>query len=483
VFAGYGISAKDLKYDDYGDLPVKGKVLLIIRREPQQDDADSPFQGKKTTTHAFVRNKLQLAKRRGAAAVLFVNDPFSTKQANKDELAKPAAFGSASLGIPFLQVTQAAAEKMLAVTPLKSSDQKDLKTIAAVESEIDESFAPLSQSLGGWTAELKCEFQSVKAEVVNVIGVLEGEGPLADETIVLGAHYDHIGYGEFGSRRPSPRAIHNGADDNASGTAAILEVARRLATRPAPPSRRLVFIAFSAEERGLVGSRYYLDHPSFPLSKTVAMLNFDMIGSLRNRELTVGGIGSGAQFAALLDRVSGEYDLKIKQINRVLRTSDHFLFFERNIPVLFFWTGLTEDYHTPDDDFEKINVEGVVTTVDFAESLLDGLLQMGDRPELVKVGPKPENRGGMPYLGITPDYANSAGILKISAVAPNSPAAKATLKPKDVILRYEEFPITDLASLMTGLRRNKPGDKVKIAVKRGEEELIVAVTLGKPPSN
>ncbi len=484
VFAGYGITAPNLKYDDYAGLDVKGKIVLVVRHEPQQDDDASVFQGKKTTQHAYIRTKLQLAKKSGAAAVLFVNDPFSTQQAEKDELTATSGFGSGGSGIPFAHVTQATVDRMLTQSPLKTDDQRDLTSLAAVEAEINATGQPVSEPVRGWTADLQCAFRTIQADVANVIGVLEGEGPRAEETIVLGAHYDHLGFGGFGSRRPNERAVHNGADDNASGTAAIMELAQRFATRPTRPARRMVFIAFSAEERGLIGSRYYLDHPCFPLTDTVAMFNYDMIGRLRNGEVTVSGVGTAAEFGTLLDSAGTQDGLAVKKDARVMASGDHFGFFQRNIPALHFFTGLTEDYHTPEDDFEKINVEGVVKITDLSERFLDAVLGMSERPQLVKTQAKgPAGRGGMAYLGITPDYSSAAEGLRVVSVAAGSPAEKGGLQAGDVITRFGDNPVADLQGLAAGLRRNKPGDIVKITVQRGQQTVECSVTLGNPPEN
>ncbi|MCH5372335.1 MAG: aminopeptidase, partial [Planctomycetes bacterium] len=203
MFAGYGISASEPRYDDYAGLDVKGKILLILRQEPQQDNPDSVFQGKKTTPYAYIRTKLQVAKKQGAAAVLLVNAPFNTRQAGKDELTSPSGFGTGGAGIPFAHLTQATVDKILGQTPLKTADQRELTDIAAVEAEIDRTGKPVSMPVTGWTAQLQCTFQTIQADVANVIGVLEGQGPRAEETIVLGAHYDHLGFGGYGSRRPS----------------------------------------------------------------------------------------------------------------------------------------------------------------------------------------------------------------------------------------------------------------------------------------
>ena len=481
VFAGYGISAPDWKYDDYAGLDAKGKILLILRNEPQQDDDQSVFLGKRTTTHAFIRTKLQLAKKQGAAAVLLVNDPFSVKQANGDQLSAPSGFGTSSLDLPFAHVTQATVAKLLGQSPLKTADGRTLSDLGAIEAEIDRTLQPMSQTLAGWKADVQSSFRRTQADLANVIGVLDGEGPLAEETIVLGAHYDHLGLGGFGSRRPNERAIHAGADDNASGTAAIVELARRFAARPKKPVRRLVFIAFDAEERGLIGSKHYLDRPSFPLADTVAMLNYDMVGRMRNNELTVMGTGTGAEFTALLDRVAEACGLTLKKTPRVMASGDHFGFFQRDVPALHFFTGLHDDYHTPEDTFDKINLDGVMRTIDFSEQFLDALLALEARPRLVKTEAKSPTGRGMAYLGITPDYSSDADGLRVVSVAPGSPAEKGGLRAGDVITHFGDNPVADLPALSAGLRANKAGDVVKITVQRDGQPVSCAVTLGSSP--
>lgn len=480
VFAGYGISAPKLEYDDYKDAGVEGKVVLILRREPQQNDAKSVFGGKKTTSHAYIRTKLQQAKKNKAAAVLLVNDPFTTDSKNKDQLTSPAGFGTRAMGIPFAHLTQAVADRLLESAPITSADDQKLTSVRAIEKQLDRTLKPLSQPLLGWTAELEFTFEKVKAGVANVVGVLEGEGPLANETIVIGAHYDHLGYGPFGSRRPNERAIHNGADDNATGTAAVMELARRFAQRDKKPARRLVFIGFSAEERGLIGSSYYVEHPLVPIKDTVAMINFDMIGQLRKDGLLLGGVRSAKEFAAVVEKANGDAQLKVK-VSGPMGGSDHASFYRKRIPVFAFFTGMTKLYHTPDDDFETINVDGVVQTIDFAEHLLDEVINLPKRPQYMKVVATPRGRGGMAYLGIVPDYAGGGDGLRITDVNADSPAAKGGLKPGDVIVKFGDVPVADIQGLAAGLRKYKAGNKVEVTVQRGKEKKTLSVTLGNPP--
>ena len=479
VFAGYGISAPKLEYDDYQSADSEGQVVVIIRREPQQGDADSVFEGKRTTAHSYIQTKIRAAKESKAAAILLVNDPFSTNQNKQDPLTAPTGFGTRGQGLPFAHIKQSVLNQLLQQSPVEAGEES-LASVQAISSKIDETLIPLTQSLDGWTAELKFTFEEVKADVSNVIGVIEGEGPLADETVVIGAHYDHLGYGPFGSRRPASREVHNGADDNATGTAAIMELARRFAERENKPARRLVFIAFTAEERGLVGSKHYLDDPLFPLESTVAMLNFDMIGHLSEDGLIVGGVRTGKEFAALVDKVSEKEDLKVKT-GGPSGGSDHVGFNAKGVPALFFFTGMTEIYHTPDDDFDTINVPGTVQTIDFAERVLDEIVRLPERPEYVKTARRGRRRGAVAYLGVVPDYGSDQGGLRLDDVNPDSPAQQAGLKPGDIVVKFGDVEVADLQGLMSALRKYRAGQEVDVVIRRDEQETTLKVKLGRPP--
>lgn len=481
VFAGYGISAKPLGYDDYQGVDVKGKVVVILRREPQQNDPKSVFEGKKTTAHSYIQTKLKLAKQRGASAVLLVNDAQTASGDKGDQLAEVAGFGSRGFGVPFGQLTRSAVDRLLAASPVKTEEGDQLTSLAAIEQHIDESLQPVSAPLPGWKMDVDFVFEPVRADVANVIGVIEGEGPHANEAIILGAHYDHIGFGEFGSRYRGGRKVHNGADDNASGTAAIMELARRFTARGQAPARRMIFIGFSAEERGLIGSDYYIKHPVYPIAETVAMFNFDMIGQLRNDELTVFGARSAAQFPAMIERANASSGLKLKLPPNILRSGDHYGFYHAGVPAFHFFSGFTKQYHTPDDDFETLSIEGVVATVDYAERLLDAVLKMDGRPEYVKVESVPNRPTGVAYLGITPDYAANAVGVKVTTVMKDSPASEGGIQAGDVILRLAEIQVADFAALRTALQKHKPGEAVEILVKRGANEVTCKVELGSPP--
>lgn len=475
VFVGYGINAPDLKYSEYEGIDVDGKIVVVIRREPQQDDETSVFEGTRTSTHSFIRTKIDAAKKAKAAAIVMVNDPHSTNE-KSDELTRPAGFGSRGAGIPFFHMTQQCFNELLAKHPVKSGD-KALKTVKEIADQIDSDLQPLSQSLG-MTAEVGSKFDEIRAGVSNVIGVLEGEGPLAEETIVVGAHYDHLGMGPFGSRRPNERAVHNGADDNATGTAAVMELARRLSATPL--KRRIVFVGFTAEERGILGSNHYLANPAIPLDKTVAMINFDMIGMYGKQGITLGGANTAKEFPELLERATEDADFNVKQSQSV-GGSDHAGFYRKDIPVMFFHTGLTDLYHTPDDDFETIDVEGAATTIDLAERVIREIADLPERPTFTKVAPR--RRQGVVYLGVILNFDNAIKGVGIQEVAPNSPASKAGMKAGDVIVKIEDKDVARVQDLPAILRQQKPGDEVNVIVQRGDEGVTLKVTLTGPPRN
>jgi len=481
VFLGYGITSEEDAYDDYADIDVEGKIVVVIRREPQSYDGGA-FKGTATTSNAYIDRKLELMSKAKAAAVLFVNDFASCPTPEKDELATPSSFGNDGDTLPFAHVKQAVVDRILAATPLKTSDGSSFSSLREVEQYIDTNLKPVSQELTGWSADVVTKFQANTVIAYNLIGIIEGEGPLSDETIVIGGHYDHLGFGGFGSRTPNRRGeIHNGADDNASGTAAVVELARRIASGP-KPRRRMVFICFSGEERGLIGSNYYVKHPVIPLADTVAMLNFDMIGNLKNNVVEVNGVGSAMEFRNIALNADNATPINITIIDSAFAGSDHLPFYQKGIPVMFCFTGMTSIYHTPDDDFKTLNIEGAVSVIDYSEQLLRRIDELEKPPTFVSA--QPRNRRAAvrsPYLGIQPDLAASGteGIV-IRSVREDSPAAASGLQTGDVIISVGETKVEGYQTLIETLIAAEPGDKLKFTFKRGEEEKQTEVTLGEP---
>jgi hypothetical protein len=320
----------------------------------------------------------------------------------------------------------------------------------------------------------------------NVIGILPGRDPvLRNQTVVLGAHYDHLGLGGFGSLDPdSTGKVHNGADDNASGVAALIQVAARLAV--SPPARTVVFIAFSGEELGLLGSAYYVKAPIYPLAGTLAMVNLDMVGRLRNGRLIVYGASSAKEFPALLDSLNWYAGFDLKPQGDGYGPSDQSSFYSAKRPVLHLFTDLHEDYHRTTDDWQKINLDGLKRVSDFTLGLVTALanrphqLTFQDLP--VPISPQtaaPNASAGYgAYLGTVPDMTGTPGGVRLVGVRAGSPAEKAGLRGDDIITRIGPMETPDLQAMTDALRSHRPGETVEILVRRGAGVTTVRATLG-----
>jgi hypothetical protein len=531
VFAGYGITGTKEGYDDYAGVDVEGKVVIVMRHEPRQSDPHSAFNGEKASLHAYYSRKLSNAYRHGAVAIIFCTDEFEIEknvrqraarwQAAIDELTTAEAEFKKNER-PTLEEIEAHRQRvrqfvddiralgdrlraefdpLVAFRDARSSDSGNRipalfcrravldpviqaatgSSLADWERRIDEGPMPASQELVGWRLQGQVTVERREAEVRNVAGVLEGQGPHADETIIVGAHYDHLGLGGEGSLAPGASEVHNGADDNASGTAALLEVARRLAARGQRPARRILFMAFTGEERGLIGSQYYVAHPLFPLESTVAMLNMDMVGRLEDEQLTIFGTGTASGFDALVDRLAGEYDFKLTKKPEGDGPSDHASFYPQHVPVMHFFTGNHKDYHTPSDDYDKINPSGMRRVAWLVADAAEALAEAEARPSYVEVASGFKGGGGdRPYFGSIPSFAGNEPGYKLSGVSPGSPAKKAGLEGGDIIVKLGDDKIGNLEDFDGALRKYKAGDKVPVMVKRGGDELTVEVVLDPP---
>ena len=335
----------------------------------------------------------------------------------------------------------------------------------------------------------------------NVIGILPGRDPtLRRETVIVGAHYDHLGNGEFGTLNPdSTGRIHNGADDNASGTASLIHIARALAA--APPLRTVVFIAFSGEELGLIGSSHYVKEPLYALDGTVAMINLDMVGRLRNGRLIVYGTETAKEFPALLDSLNWYQGFDLKKQGDGYGPSDHSYFYAMKRPVLHLFTDLHEDYHRTTDDWQKINFEGMARVISFTAGLTSALggrslpltfvevpvkatHAMAERSDSLAVAGGPgsgaaQTRGYGAYLGSIPDMASNPGGVRLMGVSKGSPAEQAGLRMGDIITRIGEHDVPDLQAMTVALRSFRPGDSAAISLRRGDDTLKVDVTFGR----
>jgi hypothetical protein len=355
--------------------------------------------------------------------------------------------------------------------------------------------AGLQRPQAGWFQEFTVSRELPQAQKAsiggatgrNVIGLLPGrDKKRRDEVLVVGAHYDHLGGGLFGALDPdSAGRPHNGADDNASGIATMLEVAQRLAQ--SPPDRTIVFVAFSGEELGLLGSAWYVRNPVAPVARTTAMINFDMVGRLTNERLIIYGTETAKEFPALLDSLNRTAGFDLKARGDGYGPSDQSSFYAVKLPVLHFFTDLHEDYHRATDDAVKLNVPGMLKIADFATALVRNLADR--RAPLTFVDqPPPQQQAAAPgqtrsagygaYLGTVPDMAGDVTGVKLSGVRGGSPAEKAGLQRDDIITKIGAADVTDLQGMTDALREHKPGDVVDIVVLRGGQPVTLKVTLG-----
>lgn len=475
VFVGYGLDTP--QQNDYAGVDVAGKVVIVIRNLPEESKDSTPrFSTQERTKLMTLRSKAETAKKHQAAGILFVND-IAEASKNEDRLLSFNTTGrDRAIGnLPMAHVRRAVVNKLLEGTDLATLE----KTMAGTGK-------PKSMELKGCTCAISTKIKRSAINVKNVIGIMEGSGPLADEAIVIGAHYDHLGRGEPGSLARGSKEIHYGADDNASGSTSVIELARRFGAKKDYVGRKLIFMTFSAEESGLLGSAYYCREPVYPLEKTAAMVNLDMVGRLREKKLILLGAQTAAAFERIIDESNAELKLKINATNsygRYFAASDHYSFFEKKIPVLFLFTDVHPEYHTPKDKVETINIEGLRECCDLAEGMLDRLCVLTPRPEFVSPAPSAQQprRGqrdrNVPRLGFRFDYNDDKEGALLSGVGDGSQAAKAGFKGGDRIVEIGGKPVKNLEVYMTLMPTYKKGDTIEFTILRDEKREKIKVTL------
>ncbi len=477
VFAGYGITAPEYEYDDYQGIDAKGKIVIVLRHEPQEEDADSVFRGKDLTRHSYFQSKAVNARNHGAEALLVVNDPVN-HSGRRDRLVPFESGGGASdTGIPMMQVRQE-----LANAWFEESGQPLRQVQESIDADLSNHSFALPEAL---QLQVRTDVRRRSAEIRNVAGLLPGNDPeLRDEILVIGAHYDHLGLGERDSMSPTGRGqIHNGADDNASGTAGVIELARILAAEGGN-RRSVLFMAYSGEEMGLLGSAHYVSDPLLPLQNTVAMLNLDMIGRVNNNKLFVGGVGTSPGFRDLVARENERYGFSLDYSDQGYDASDHMSFARKQIPVMFFFTGLHRDYHKPSDDWQKVEVAGTARLLELVASVARGIDSQDARPVYTEVVRQSRGATGgdgqspyRVYFGSVPDFGQSVEGVLFADIREGSPAAKAGLKEGDILIRFDGNQILNLYDFTYALAAKKPGDEVPVTVLRDGSELETTVTL------
>ena len=540
AMVGYGISADELRYNDFADIDVRGCVVMMLRKTPGAGDSDSVFDRRTAKRHALFERKIQTAVEAGAAAVLLINDPKSTEEMVQGvrtqrglEQRRIEQIGEQIVSLPAeaVQTRQRLEEKVRAARDKLQSTEGEIErasrgliaitgagnkppaggtvAVASISRRVADQILQtagrrlqrVEESIDttddqGYHQPLSFRMPAVRCRVTvsitpsvrasrNVIGVIDGRGPLSRETVIVGAHYDHVGMGGYGSLAPATVAVHNGADDNASGTAVMLEVGRVLARRMERfgNRRKVLLIAFTGEERGLLGSQYFVRHSRVNLASVQTMINLDMVGRLRDNELTVYGTGSGTRLSDIVDSVNGQSSeagakrFEISKVPTGYGPSDHQSFYVAGVPVLFFFTGLHNDYHRPSDDVDKLAIDSMGRIADLVADVAERLATMPDRVRLISLdrgpSPVPIRRQLIVRLGISmqpgttevtasqDDPLRSVGVI-VTAVTPGSTAEAAGLQIGDQITTIGLTKVTTPRELLEALRPFDPGTELSI---------------------
>jgi aminopeptidase YwaD len=469
AFVGYGISADSLHYNDYSGIDVTNKIVVMLRYSPSPEKSKDEFE-----KYSSIRVKAFTAREKGAAGMMLMTGPLDDEEGKLISFSFDRNFGTS--GIASLTLKWTVFDSILHLLG------KDLKTI---QQEINSTKAPHSFELPNITASIQSQLIKVHSKTANVTGYLEGsDSTLKKEIIVIGAHFDHLGIGgeNSGSLSPDTVAVHHGADDNASGTAALLEIAQCLSAHRQTLRRSFLFIGFSAEELGTLGSGYYVKNPIFPLNSTAAMLNMDMIGRLRDSALVVDGIGTSPKWEDIVKKENIDSSLHLKLKPDGFGPSDHASFYGKEIPVINFFTNSHEDYHRPSDTWDKINYDGeqriakyvMRIATDIANDSIKPIFTRSTAPSMQPVG----GRSGVRVsLGVIPDFTEDVQGFKIIGTRPGSPAEKAGLKGGDIILKFGGKDIKNIYDFTFMLGEFKPGDEVEIIVKRGNEQVNLKAKL------
>ncbi len=479
VFAGYGLSVPGKLgegYDSYAGLDVSNKVVLVLRYVPEEVEAK---RRQELNRYAGLRYKALIARTRGAKALLVVTGPTSP---NAGQLA-PLTFEStvSGSGIVAASISGRVAEQLF------QGSGKDLKTIqAALDKEDPHALG--SFALTNARVRVVAAVEHIKRNDRNVIGVIPPHN--SREYVVVGAHYDHLGHGETGgfARKEEEGKIHPGADDNASGTAAVLELAASLAKelniankRLSPPRRGIILALWSGEELGLLGSAHFVDHPTVRLSNIVAYVNFDMVGRLRENKLTLQGLGSSGGWRKLIEKRNVVAGFNLTLQDDPYLPTDVTTFYPKQVPVLSFFTGSHDEYHRPADRPDTLNYEGLERITQFARGLALDLAWATDRPDYAKVARSDAGGGGRDqmraYLGTIPDYATEVQGVKLSGTRGGSPAEKAGLKSGDIIVEFNGQKIANIYDYTYAMDAAKIGKAVKIVVLRAGERVTLEAIL------
>lgn len=465
VFAGYGFSIDNdsVKWNDYENIDVSGKWVLVLRGDPENNPHSLKF-----ADHSPLRKKALVAKDNGAEGIMVVSGPEFDEP---DSLMRLGFDQSRSrAGIAVVQIRRKLADIIL---------EKSGKTIAELEKNLNTLLKPNSFAVDA-NVEANVVVDHIEKTTQNVLAVKRGNNPvLKDEYVIVGAHYDHLGYGGWGSGslKPDTFAVHNGADDNASGVSSVLEIAEYFST--VKTDRSILFICFGAEEEGLLGSKYFTEHPLINKENIRIMLNLDMVGRLNDeKKLTLGGTGTAKGLENFVKARAKNFDFNLSTSSGGYGPSDHASFYVINVPVLFFFTGTHEDYHRPSDDADKINYSGMKEVCDYAISIISGEVSSKEKLVFTEAGSKQETRR-MRFrvtLGVMPDYASDIKGLKLDGIRTGGPADKGGLKKGDIIISMDGKPVNNIYDYMGRLGEFKPGQEIIVEVLRGDKKINLNVT-------
>lgn len=478
VFAGYGINSPMLDYSDFKDangnmVNVEGKVIVIMRYSPTTTNISND----KFAKFEELRTKIASFKDLKPAGVIVITPPINNTSSNNDIL-MDVGFDmvTQNAGLPVINIKRGVIETFL------KENGYDLNKI---QNDINSSIKPNCFELKGLTVEFDVDLEKDIAKTGNVIGFLEGNDPvLKNEVIVIGAHFDHLGYGGPNSMyRGMDKRVHNGADDNASGTAGVMEVAQKLASEKGNLKRSFLFLCFTGEEEGLIGSSYFVKSEEFNKYNIVAMLNMDMVGRLKDDKLILNGTGTSPYWVPKFEELNKAYSFKPSYNADGFGPSDHSSFYGKDLPVLMFFTDLHSDYHKPTDTYEKINTAGEEKVLKIVYDMSFDLSTRADKPTFTKVAAKQDDNKGerksvRVYVGTVPDFSYTDAGYKISGVQAGSPAEKAGILAADIMIKFGDAVINNLYDYTAALGNYKPGQEVEIVVKRGTEEITVKVLLG-----
>ena len=483
TFVGYGIEKGEGGYSSYEEgTDLKGRIAMVMRYEPLDDRGRSKWASRRFSEFANMTDKINAIVDRGAAGIILVAPPGVRDGKTALEDVSTSRWGR-PLEIPVVQASAELAERILmAGAPDKGSlmdwrvraDEGKVRTVALGD---------------GSKVAIETKLSTGGTPTQNVGGVVRGKGSLKDEWVVVGAHYDHVGYGYFGTSPQYTGQLHPGADDNASGTSAMLcvaqQVAERYGAKDAPAdARSVLFLGFTAEESGLRGSKWYVEHPTIPGDKMSLMVNMDMVGRLRSDDLAVGGMSSAKDMVEIMRPVFERSGLTIRADPSGRGPSDHASFYGAGIPVVFIYTGNHDEYHTPKDKGYMLNPEGAAKIVNMATDMVMTIATRPERLEFKQDGGRSADRGyAAVRLGVMPrmDEERPAGAPKggvmVDSVSADTSAADAGIQKNDVLIAWNGEELEGASTMMAKLRSHKPGDVVKVKVWRDGKEIELDVTL------